>query len=116
MASFCGDPLWDADLTWNTDSPDLTECFQETVLVYPPAAILLLFLPLQVLYIKRSRDRDVPWTWLNVARTLLTLGLVIVAVVDLAYYIDEGKKGSATGKPILFIRILSNHNLFLIWQ
>ena len=80
MAPFCGDPLWDADLTWNTDSPDLTECFQETVLVYAPAAVLLLFLPLQALYIKRSRDRGVPWTLLNVARTLLTFGLVIVAV------------------------------------
>ena len=40
MAPFCGDPFWDADLTWNTDSPDLTECFQETVLVYTPAAVL----------------------------------------------------------------------------
>ena len=98
MAPFCGDPFWDADLTWNTDSPDLTECFQETVLVYTPAAVLFLFLPLQAVYIQRSRDRGVPWTLLNVVRALLTIGLVIVAVVDLAYYADEDKKGSATGK------------------
>ena len=28
---FCPDPLWDADLTWNTDSPDFTVCFHQTV-------------------------------------------------------------------------------------
>ena len=97
MAPFCGDPLWDVDLTWNTESPDLTECFQETALVYFPAAVLFLFLPLQALYIRRSRDRDIPWTPLNAARALLTLGLVVVAVVDFAYYIDQGKE-NATGK------------------
>ena len=98
MAPFCGDPLWDANLTWNTESPDLTECFQETALVYFPAAVLFFFLPLQALYIRRSRDRDILWTPLNAARALLTLGLVVVAVVDLAYYIDEDKKESVTGK------------------
>ena len=97
MAPFCGDPLWDTNLTWNTDSPELTECFQETVLVYAPAAVILLFLPLQLLYIKRSRDRGIPWTFLNVARALLTFGLVIVAVVDLAFYIDLDKRGSGSG-------------------
>lgn len=30
-APFCPDPLWDADLTWHTDDPDFTVCFQQTV-------------------------------------------------------------------------------------
>ena len=98
MPPFCRDPFWDPDLTWNTDSPDLTECFQETALVYLPAAVLFLFLPLQLLYIKRSRDKDVPWTLLNAVRALLTIGLVIVAVVDLAYYVDADKQGNVTGR------------------
>ncbi len=29
---FCPDPLWDADLTWNTDDPDFTICFHQTVI------------------------------------------------------------------------------------
>ena len=27
--AFCPDPLWDANLTWNTDSPDFTACFHQ---------------------------------------------------------------------------------------
>ncbi len=43
-SSFCPDSLWDLSLTWYTDDPDFTRCFHETVLVYIPAALLLLIL------------------------------------------------------------------------
>ena len=37
--SFCNGPFWDANLTWNTDDPDLTECFRDTILVGIPCAL-----------------------------------------------------------------------------
>jgi hypothetical protein len=30
--SFCPDPLWDNNLTWYTDDPDFTVCFQVSIL------------------------------------------------------------------------------------
>ena len=38
--SFCHGPFWDASSTWNTDDPDLTECFRDTILVGIPCAFL----------------------------------------------------------------------------
>ena len=35
-------PLWDNNLTWYTDNPDFTICFQLTVLTYLPTLILLI--------------------------------------------------------------------------
>ena len=30
--NFCHDALWEANKTWNTNNPQLTDCFQTTVL------------------------------------------------------------------------------------
>ena len=38
--SFCNGAFWDASLTWNTDDPDLTACFRDTILVGIPCALL----------------------------------------------------------------------------
>ena len=45
---FCAGKFWDLSLTWDTTNPDFTPCFQQTVLAYLPAAVLLLLLPFQV--------------------------------------------------------------------
>ena len=39
-ASFCNGQFWDTNLIWNTDDPDLTECFRDTILVGIPCALL----------------------------------------------------------------------------
>ena len=38
-----------------------TRCFEETVLVYIPVLVLLLFLPTEVQGFKRSSARNIPW-------------------------------------------------------
>lgn len=44
MDGFCGSKFWDSKLTWyNENQPDFTPCFQETVLIWVPAAFLFLF-------------------------------------------------------------------------
>ena len=48
VAQFCSTPLWDINLTWNTEDPDFTRCFHQSVLTYAPLAVLLLGAPFQV--------------------------------------------------------------------
>jgi hypothetical protein len=42
---FCADPFWNASLTWDTDNPNLTACFRNTVLAALPCATLWLSAP-----------------------------------------------------------------------
>ncbi len=88
--SFCDDPLWDVDKIWNTDSPDFTTCFHQTVLLYVPAGLLYLFSPLSIWSCYKSKDREIPWTITNVTRITLNLLLIILPLIDLGYAIDEG--------------------------
>ncbi|CAG7836473.1 unnamed protein product [Allacma fusca] len=37
MDDFCGSTFWDLNRTWNTDDPDFTPCFEDTVLVWVPS-------------------------------------------------------------------------------
>ena len=84
-AGFCEDPLWDANLTWNTDNPDFTTCFHETVLVYVPAALLLLLSPLQFYGAVSSRDRHIPWSLISFSRLAANCTLTVLPIIDLAY-------------------------------
>ena len=47
-STFCFTPLWDINLTWNTEDPDFTRCFHQSVLTYVPLAVLFLGAPFQV--------------------------------------------------------------------
>ena len=59
-AKFCATPLWDLDLTWNTEDPDFTRCFHQTVLTYIPLAVLLIGSPVQVSIRKTSSAATFP--------------------------------------------------------
>uniref|UniRef100_A0A182QBD7 ABC-type glutathione-S-conjugate transporter n=1 Tax=Anopheles farauti TaxID=69004 RepID=A0A182QBD7_9DIPT len=84
MDDFCGSRFWDLNLTWYTDDPDLTPCFQQTVLVWVPCAFLWVFSFLELFYLRKSADKDVPWSFVNVSKLLLTGLLIVLTVVDLA--------------------------------
>ncbi|XP_062304038.1 multidrug resistance-associated protein 1 [Osmerus eperlanus] len=55
MDAFCKlsglDPLWDWNRTWYTANPDLTQCFQNTVLVWVPCVYLWLCAPFYGLHL-----------------------------------------------------------------
>lgn len=89
MASFCDDPLWDLNVTWYTDNPDFTTCFHQTVLVYVPLGLLLLFLPVEFIYIRKSKDRNIPFTLLNLTKITLNLILIVLPIIDLFYVINH---------------------------
>eukprot|EP00094_Tigriopus_californicus_P001437 TCALIF_01392-PA protein Name:"Similar to Abcc1 Multidrug resistance-associated protein 1 (Mus musculus)" AED:0.04 eAED:0.04 QI:0/0.8/0.33/0.83/1/1/6/0/1537 len=89
MASFCDDPLWDLNVTWYTDNPDFTTCFHQTVLVYVPLGLLLGLLPVEFIYIRRSKDRNIPFTILNLTKIVLNLILIALPIIDLFYVINH---------------------------
>lgn len=85
MDAFCGSPFWNASITWYTSNPDLTECFQKTVLVWTPCIFLWVFAPLETYYILNSKFRNVPWNWLNVSKLFLTIVLMGLCIADFSY-------------------------------
>uniref|UniRef100_A0A8C1FVG3 Multidrug resistance-associated protein 1 n=1 Tax=Cyprinus carpio carpio TaxID=630221 RepID=A0A8C1FVG3_CYPCA len=78
--SFCSldgsDPFWDWNRTWQTHNPDLTPCFQNTVLVWIPCLYLWLSAPFYILYLKRNDRGYICMTHLNRAKTLLATFLI----------------------------------------
>ncbi|XP_046388373.1 multidrug resistance-associated protein 1 isoform X3 [Ischnura elegans] len=88
LDEFCGDKFWDLNVTWNTDYPDFTSCFKKTVLVWIPCLFLWVFSPLEFYYVIISKNRNIPWTILNITKFFITAVLIIVAIVDLAHFIN----------------------------
>ncbi|XP_035783639.1 multidrug resistance-associated protein 1-like [Anopheles albimanus] len=84
MDDFCGSKFWDLNLTWYTDDPDLTPCFQQTVLVWAPCAFLWVFSMLELYYMRRSPNKDIPWSFVNVSKLGLIGLLIVLTIVDLA--------------------------------
>ncbi|XP_055643285.1 multidrug resistance-associated protein 1 isoform X8 [Toxorhynchites rutilus septentrionalis] len=82
MDEFCGSKFWDYNLTWYTDDPDLTPCFQQTVLVWAPCAFLWLFSIIELFYLRHSRNRNIPWGTLNISKLAVISMLVILSLVD----------------------------------
>ena len=87
--SFCTDLIWDLEVTWYTDNPDFTTCFQQTVLVYVPFVILLILYPFSLWYTYKSPDRNVPWTVVNRLKMALNVALIILPIIDLGYEVGN---------------------------
>lgn len=83
LDKYCGSEFWNNSLTWDTDDPELTKCFEKTVLVWIPCIFLWIFSPLEVCYIINSKRRDIPWSWLNISKLAITAVLCILALSDL---------------------------------
>ncbi|XP_053672165.1 multidrug resistance-associated protein 1 [Anopheles nili] len=83
MDDFCGSRFWDLNLTWYTDDPDLTPCFQHTVLVWAPCAFLWVFSLLELFYLRKSANKDVPWSFVNVSKLILIGSLAVLTIIDL---------------------------------
>ncbi|XP_038108731.1 multidrug resistance-associated protein 1 [Culex quinquefasciatus] len=90
MNEFCGSEFWDYNLTWNTTDPELTPCFEQTVLVWVPCGFLWAFSIIELSYLRASGNRNVPWNVLNVLKMVLLAILVAVTVSDLAKAISTG--------------------------
>ncbi|KAK9303947.1 hypothetical protein QLX08_004533 [Tetragonisca angustula] len=83
MNQFCGTEFWNNSLTWDTDDPEITECFQKTVLVWVPCAFLWLFSGIEIYYFLNSKSKNIPYTWLFISKQILIVTLIVLNIVDL---------------------------------
>ena len=84
--SFCLDPLWDLNVTWNTHHPDFTQCFHKSILTWIPMITLVLLMPWEIQTYTRSKSRDIPWTILNLFKILVISSLIILLLLDSILY------------------------------
>ncbi|XP_017782317.1 PREDICTED: multidrug resistance-associated protein 1 isoform X1 [Nicrophorus vespilloides] len=87
MDDFCGSEFWNLNVSWYTEDPDLTKCFEKTVLIWTPCLFLWLFSCLEVFYIVDSKYRDIPWNILNVSKLFVNGVLLVLTISDLGYAI-----------------------------
>nr|XP_046230695.1 multidrug resistance-associated protein 1-like isoform X2 [Scatophagus argus] len=87
------DPLWDWNLTWYTSRPDLTQCFQHTVLVWFPCVYLWACSPLYLLYLQlRSKRGVIPLSKLCCSKTLLGLSLASFSLLEIFYFLVKNEE------------------------
>ncbi|XP_023680988.2 multidrug resistance-associated protein 1 [Paramormyrops kingsleyae] len=93
MDAFCSlsglDPLWDWNRTWYTPNPDLTQCFQNTILVWVPCVYLWLCSPVYCLYLCCCDHGHIQISCLCSAKTLLGFFLASFGFVEFFYILLE---------------------------
>ncbi|XP_059903407.1 multidrug resistance-associated protein 1-like [Gadus macrocephalus] len=93
MDTFCKlsglDPLWDWNRTWYTASPDLTHCFQNTVLVWVPCVYLWLLAPFYCLHLYCHGNGRIRISCLCTAKMVLGFLLASFGFVEFFYILLE---------------------------
>lgn len=62
----------DNSLSWYTNgsTPDVTVCFQNSVIAWIPCAFIWLVSPLEIYYLLSAQRSYTPWTWLNLTKVV----------------------------------------------
>ncbi|XP_056198345.1 ATP-binding cassette sub-family C member 3 isoform X1 [Falco biarmicus] len=102
MEAFCGSRFWDSNLSIHTDNPDLTPCFQNTVLAWIPSIYLWSALPFYLLYLKHNKRGYIVLSVLNRFKTLFGVLLWCVSWADLFYSFHELLQ-NRTPPPVYFV-------------
>ncbi|XP_053494146.1 multidrug resistance-associated protein 1 [Ictalurus furcatus] len=93
MDTFCSlsglDPLWDWNQTWYTHTPELSDCFQNTVLVWAPCIYLWLCSPFYCLHLYCHGRGRLPLSLLCSAKLLLGFFLASFGFVEFFYILLE---------------------------
>ncbi|XP_050728625.1 multidrug resistance-associated protein 1-like isoform X3 [Eriocheir sinensis] len=93
VEAFCKDTFWNETLSWNTTSPDLTLCFERTVLVWVPCGFLLLLAPVEVSNLRQSVDRLVPWSFINISKLSVVMALMVIQCINFFYAVHQDSNG-----------------------
>lgn len=108
MDTFCGtdgklgSKFWDSNLTLYTDSPDLTPCFQYTVIAWIPCIYLWAVLPFYIIYLKYNKKGYIVLSLLSKAKTLFGVLLWCVCWADLFYSFHALVQNDAP-PPVYFV-------------
>ncbi|XP_026771847.2 multidrug resistance-associated protein 1 isoform X2 [Pangasianodon hypophthalmus] len=100
-SSDSSDPIWDWNRTWRSQNPDVTQCFQNTILIWIPCFYLWLFAPFYFLYLKSHNRGYICMSRLNKAKTVTGLLLWIICWSDVFYSLWERGHGVAVAPVYL---------------
>ncbi|NWY90232.1 MRP3 protein, partial [Loxia curvirostra] len=92
----------DSNLTIHTDNPDLTPCFQNTILAWIPSIYLWSALPFYLLYLKHNKQGYIVLSMLSRFKTLFGVLLWCVSWADLFYSFHELLQ-NRTPPPVYFV-------------
>uniref|UniRef100_A0A0F7ZCE2 ATP-binding cassette, sub-family C (CFTR/MRP), member 3 n=1 Tax=Crotalus adamanteus TaxID=8729 RepID=A0A0F7ZCE2_CROAD len=102
MEAFCGSSFWDSNLTLYTNNPDLTLCFQNTVLAWIPCFYLGCILPFYLLYLKYNNRGYIVLSMLSRFKTAFAFVLWVVCWSNLFYAFHEISQ-NRTPPPVFFV-------------
>ena len=74
----------DSNVSWYTNDPDLTECFQKTVLIWTPCFLLWIFSVFNLVVVKNDKNRN-GMTSLFITKAVFTAALVFLSLLDLIW-------------------------------
>ncbi|XP_006972048.1 ATP-binding cassette sub-family C member 3 [Peromyscus maniculatus bairdii] len=97
-----GSKFWDSNLSVYTDSPDLTPCFQNSLLAWIPCIYLWAALPCYLFYLRNHKRGYIILTHLSRLKTAVGVLLWCVSWVDLFYSFHGLIHGSAPA-PVFFV-------------
>ncbi|XP_061455661.1 multidrug resistance-associated protein 1-like isoform X1 [Rhineura floridana] len=100
--SASSEPFWDWNVTWHTEYPDFTKCFQNTVLIWIPCIYLWACFPIYFVYLRFHNRGYIQMSHLNKAKTALGLLLWIVCWADLFYSFWE-RNHNIFQAPVLLV-------------
>ncbi|CAD5115099.1 DgyrCDS4110 [Dimorphilus gyrociliatus] len=94
FTKFCGgEPFWNLSLTWYTSNPDLTECFQQSALVWGPCGFLWLTLLFYIRALRRYRTNPTPINKLNTLKTINGIILTFICFITFLKAIVDKSNG-----------------------
>ncbi|NWW52642.1 MRP3 protein, partial [Pedionomus torquatus] len=94
--------LQDSNLSIHTENPDLTPCFQNTILAWIPSIYLWSALPFYLLYLKHNKRGYIVLSVLSRFKTLFGVLLWCVSWADLFYSFHELLQ-NRTPPPVYFV-------------
>ncbi|XP_045473295.1 multidrug resistance-associated protein 1-like isoform X2 [Harmonia axyridis] len=85
LTEFCGSEFWNSSLSWHTNNPDLTICFEKTALTLIPCSVLWIFSAIEIFHISKSREKHIPWNWRNVSKLIVLFTMCIITLMELVF-------------------------------
>ncbi|XP_029783715.1 canalicular multispecific organic anion transporter 2 isoform X2 [Suricata suricatta] len=102
MDALCGSKFWDANLSVHTDNPDLTPCFQNSLLAWVPCIYLWAVLPCYLFYLRQCHRGYIILSHLSRLKTALGVLLWCVSWADL-FYTFHGLIHGQNSAPVFFV-------------
>lgn len=102
MDALCGSKFWDSNLSVHTDHPDLTPCFQNSLLAWVPCVYLWTALPCYLFYLWHRRRGYIVLSHLSRLKTVLGVLLWCVSWAELFYSFHGLVHGWAPA-PVFFV-------------